>query len=74
MAQYYTVKEMLDEQDKGNAFLAPPQVYELSRLANFPSYQGLKSFAEKREFLGCQRWTPQLIGHRDGAVLVLPGR
>lgn len=64
---------MLKMQDQDEAFLAPPQVYELSRLATFKSYQQLKEFAEKREAFGIVRWLPRVSLFSDGAALILPG-
>ena len=64
---------MLKLFDENKAFLAPPQVYELSRLANFRYYQNLKEFCKKREVLGVAQWLPQLEIFKDGAALILPG-
>lgn len=64
---------MLAEHLQAKAFIAPPQIYELSRLANFRQYDELKSFAIYREQFGIERWTYYVNGLQDGALLALPG-
>lgn len=65
--------QVLQDQFNGRCFLAPPQVYELARLANFDSYDELKAFATEREKHGCERWCANVTGLTDGALLALPG-
>lgn len=65
--------EMLEEHNSKRAVLAPPQVYELSRICNFNSLSQLKEFAKKREPLGIERWCANITGLKDGALLSLPG-
>lgn len=55
------------------AFIAPPQIYELSRLANFRDYSSFLDFSIKREKYGIERWSYQINGLQDGALLALPG-
>lgn len=64
---------MLEEHFQKRAVLAPPQVYELSRLSSFSSFAQLKDFAEKRERNGIERWCARITGLKDGAMLALPG-
>lgn len=66
-------KEVLMEQLKGSAFLAPPQVYELARLSNFTEINKLKTFSFQRESKGIERWCANVTGLADGALLALPG-
>lgn len=70
---WMTPKEVLMEQLKGSAFLAPPQVYELSRLSNFTQISQLKLFSLERESKGIERWCANVTGLADGALLALPG-
>ena len=64
---------MLEEHIQKRAVLAPPQVYELSRICNFNSLGQLKDFAQKREKEGIERWCANITGLNDGAMLALPG-
>ena len=57
---------MLREHLELKAFIAPPQIYELSRLANFRDYASLLDFAIKREKYGIERWSYQINGMQDG--------
>lgn len=56
-----------------NIWLGPPQVYELSRMANFFAASDLKSFAEKRQKAGIERWLPVGFKTTTGLMTVLPG-
>jgi len=64
---------MLDEHSTADVFLAPPQVYELSRLCNFKEFDALRQFAAERQSLGIERWLPVISTFQDGAVALLPG-
>jgi len=50
-----------DYYSKSDILLAPPQVYELSRLKNFKDFDELKKFAFERQELGLEQWLPQII-------------
>ena len=65
--------QTLQKHIEKKAVLAPPQVYELSRLRNFSSFERLKKFALTREKEGVERWCPQVIHVNDGVILALPG-
>ncbi|XP_071035660.1 acyl-coenzyme A diphosphatase NUDT19 isoform X2 [Parasteatoda tepidariorum] len=71
--RWATPDEMLEDNLTGTVFLAPPQVYELSRLLPLQSYHDLKQFAKKRETQGCERWMPIITTAEDGAISLLPG-
>ncbi|XP_035205052.1 nucleoside diphosphate-linked moiety X motif 19-like isoform X1 [Stegodyphus dumicola] len=71
--RWCTPEEMLEDNSTHTVFLAPPQVYELSRLIPLQSYHELKQFAKKREPNGCERWMPIIATAIDGAVSLLPG-
>lgn len=64
---------MLDEHSTADVFLAPPQVYELSRLCNFSEFDSLRQFAAERQSQGIERWLPVISTYQDGAVALLPG-
>lgn len=64
---------MLDEHSSADVFLAPPQVYELSRLSNFSEFDTLRQFSADRQRLGIERWLPVISTYQDGAVALLPG-
>lgn len=71
--QWCTPTGMLDEHSTADVFLAPPQVYELSRLCNFNEFDALRQFAAERQSLGVERWLPVISTYQDGAVALLPG-
>jgi hypothetical protein len=50
-----------DYYSKSDILLAPPQVYELSRLKNFKDFDELKKFAFERQELGLEQWMPRII-------------
>ncbi|XP_076325362.1 acyl-coenzyme A diphosphatase NUDT19-like isoform X3 [Tachypleus tridentatus] len=65
--------EILQEYYSNLVFLAPPQVYELSRLLGLDSYKSLMDFIVKRKGKGIEQWLPVICTALDGAVSVLPG-
>lgn len=71
--KWCTPTGMLDEHSTADVFLAPPQVYELSRLCNFTEFDTLRQFAAERQALGIERWLPVISTYQDGAVALLPG-
>lgn len=71
--KWCTPTGMLDEHATAEVFLAPPQVYELSRLSNFYEFDVLRQFAAERQTLGVDRWLPVISTYQDGAVALLPG-
>ena len=64
---------MLSEYSNGGVFLAPPQVYEMSRFANVSSFSQLNKFCQERNKLGIDRWLPVIGAANDGVVSLLPG-
>lgn len=64
---------MLEEHTQERVFLAPPQVYELSRFHSFNDYNNFKQFVINRESKGCSRWLPVISTYIDGAISALPG-
>ena len=73
LISWLTPQQVLQEHFDSNCQLAPPQVYELSRIRNFNSLNGLKEFASGRESLGIERWCASVTGLDDGALFALPG-
>ncbi|UYV83698.1 NUDT19 [Cordylochernes scorpioides] len=66
-------QSMLEDNSTGRLFLAPPQVYELSRMVHHQSFSALHNFAVRREKMGVQRWMPLIAPTEDGALSMLPG-
>ena len=64
---------MLEEHVQERLFLAPPQVYELSRIHHLNSFNSVHEFACKRALMGTHRWLPVLATYKDGAISFLPG-
>ena len=54
-------------------WLAPPQVYELSRLLNFRDQQDLAQFSAIRHQEGLTTWLPVRMECDDGMLSILPG-
>lgn len=71
-----TPLSFLDDFSCSKIFLAPPQVYELSRLMNLTTYQDLFKFASERRDKGVERWMPVLYTTADpdgGMLSLMPG-
>lgn len=64
---------VLEEWHKQNIWLAPPQVYEISRFLNFQCYEKLKRFASQRGKKGLDHYFPVMINASNGKVSLLPG-
>lgn len=64
---------MLEEHVQERVFLAPPQVYELSRIHHLSNFAAVREFSSSRNELGNDRWLPVLATYRDGAISFLPG-
>ncbi|XP_070382538.1 acyl-coenzyme A diphosphatase NUDT19-like isoform X1 [Dermacentor albipictus] len=71
--KWCTPEGMLHDYSTGAVFLAPPQVYETSRLLNITSFAELSQFACQRATEGCEQWMPVIASASDGAVSLLPG-
>ena len=54
-------------------WLAPPHVYELSRLLNFRDQQDLAQFSANRHQAGLTTWLPVRMECADGMLSILPG-
>ena len=64
---------LLEEHRQSQVFLAPPQIYELSRLLHFPAIDQLQSFIQTRQSGGLERWMPVMTKCSDGTMFILPG-
>lgn len=71
--KWCTPSSILDEHSTADVFLAPPQVYELSRMCNFNEFDSLRQFSAERQKFGVERWLPVMSTYQDGAVALLPG-
>lgn len=66
---------MLKSGAKGEIQLAPPQIYELARLARFDKVEALNTFVQHRESSGLIQFVPLLGKCSDGVRLaILPGK
>ena len=65
--------EVMDLHSESKVWLAPPQMYELSRIRNFKKLQDLQAFTVKRESQGCTTWLPVLAKCQDAAIALYPG-
>ena len=54
-------------------WLAPPQVYELSKMLNMTSAADLESAARLRQRHGLSTWLPVRVECEDGLLSLLPG-
>lgn len=71
--QWCDPNQVLAEHQSEQVFLAPPQVYELSRILNFRNLEPFQKFIKARQVLGTQRWMPIINTYDDGAISLLPG-
>ncbi|XP_076323344.1 acyl-coenzyme A diphosphatase NUDT19-like isoform X2 [Tachypleus tridentatus] len=69
----YSPVKMLQEFYSSNIFLAPPQLYELSRLLRLDSFKDLKNFAIERGDKGVEHWLPLICTASNGVVSLMPG-
>lgn len=53
-------------------FLAPPQVYELSRLLHHDKIDQLIDYLEERQVMGNLRLSPFIAAYDDGTLFILP--
>ncbi|CAL4193058.1 unnamed protein product, partial [Meganyctiphanes norvegica] len=71
--QIVSPDSIIDQWRKEKLWLAPPQVYEVSRLLNFNCFEKLKLFAESRARKGMWWWMPVMYPAKDGIIAVYPG-
>jgi len=72
-AVWSTPKQLVTDHIHGNVRLAPPQLYEMSRLLRFQKFEEISKFSVSREVKGSKRLLPVRIKLSDGIVSLLPG-
>jgi len=65
--------ELLNKCYKGELWLAPPQVYELSRMVQYQEQHLLDTFSSERHPKGLSTWLPVREECSDGSMSILPG-
>ena len=65
-------EQVLIQNREEKLWIAPPQVYELSRVSNFTKFDDLKKFSAERSLKGCRTWMPYIIPMADGQVSIYP--
>lgn len=71
--QWSTPTEIIENFQSQNLWIAPPQGYELSRMARLPSLRELHQFSVDRALEGCERLMPMVIVTSDRYIQILPG-
>ncbi|KAJ1082849.1 hypothetical protein NDU88_003014 [Pleurodeles waltl] len=71
--QWSTPSEIIANYQSQNIWIAPPQLYELSRMARLPSLLKLHQFSVDRALEGCERWMSLVIATPDQYIQILPG-
>lgn len=67
-------ESILTDFQQGKVKLAPPQIYEISKLAHHRRIDELKAFTSRRQTLGTERWMPFMFRFdNDELAFVLPG-
>lgn len=73
LSQWSSPSETTESFLSKEIWLAPPQFYEVRRLANFASFSDLHKFCLGRALEGLERWLPIILLTADGMVHLLPG-
>ena len=63
----------LQQYYQSHLWLAPPQVYELGKLLNFPLQSSVSEYSQERQGAGLSTWLPVRAECSDGVVSLLPG-
>lgn len=72
--QFMTPGDALRLHSEEKIWLAPPQVYEMSRLAAYETFGSLQKFAQERaQQYGVETWFPVFANCSDGGVALYPG-
>ncbi len=72
--QFVSPKEAFDRYESKDIWLAPPQIYELARMANFEQYDAFKQFSSTRTIKGgVETWLPVFAKCSDGQLSLYPG-
>ena len=71
---WVTTREALKQYREKEILFPPPQLYELTRMNRFPSFDYLQHFSAQRAHqFPTERWLPVQIHCTDGLLSVLPG-
>ncbi len=70
-AIWTTPAEILGRRDM--VYLAPPQVYELTRLSAVRSFDNLRCICDQKDQEGVDTWLPVLRPCSDSTISILPG-
>lgn len=73
MPMWTSPLSILEEHHKDQVFVAPPQVWEMSRMLHFSHLDQLQHFALSRQRQGLERWMPVVTALNDGTLFFLPG-
>jgi nucleoside diphosphate-linked moiety X motif protein 19 len=71
--QWTDPQRMLNDHWSGKLVLAPPQVYELTRMTSESEMSFLRLYCERVRGLGVNTWMPVQYPCTDGVITVLPG-
>lgn len=71
--QWSTPVEILKSYRDRQLWIAPPQIYELSRMCRLPRLADLHQFSHERAVEGCEQWLPVLSSEGEGFISALPG-
>ncbi|XP_050396938.2 acyl-coenzyme A diphosphatase NUDT19 [Patella vulgata] len=71
--QWGSPADILTEYMNGNAKIAPPQLYELSRFLNFENIEDLHRFIWQREEHRVKQYLPVRVRCQDAYLFLLPG-
>ncbi|CAH1779779.1 unnamed protein product [Owenia fusiformis] len=70
---WLTPDEVYEDFKNEKLWIAPPQVYELARIANFSKYDDLLKFSKERATEGCEQIMPVISMCTDGRLSLYPG-
>ncbi|TTY38101.1 Nucleoside diphosphate-linked moiety X motif 19 [Bagarius yarrelli] len=65
--------EILHSYQERKFWIAPPQLYDVGRMCNFPVLSDLHDFAKQRSVEGCERCLPVILKATDCSISLLPG-
>ncbi|KAM3876936.1 acyl-coenzyme A diphosphatase NUDT19 [Diretmus argenteus] len=65
--------EIIHSYQARELWIAPPQLYELSRMCRFPLLSDLHNFSSQRATEGCEQWLPVRLVKDDCHISLLPG-
>ncbi len=72
--QWHVPTDGLEMNYREETWLAPPQVYELSRLCGMKDFATVSKRSEETSQTGCERLFPIRFNCEDGVITTLPGK